>query len=468
MVLTFFIVMFVLLLQFMWRYVDELVGKGVTMGAILELMMYAMFTLMHLGLPLATLLAAIMTMGDLGENYELLALKSAGMSLPQIMKPLIIVVCLVSIGSFFVANNLMPYSTKKMYSLLYDIRQQKQTIEFKDGVFFNGIENMTIRVGHQDDKTGLLTNVLIYDTRPTNGNMTTTVADSGYIKLSDDKRFLLVTLFNGEIYEQTRNYQWYDENNLRRNQFLQQNGVVPLTGYDFERSDSEMWSGSQTKNIAELESGIDSLRTLADQSKQRYYLPLLSGYVFTREPSLSQDTVAVDRSFRRATVLEDSIAKLDVYERNKLWQTALSNTNSSRGFMSFDEDSAKEDLNQLYKFQVEWHRKIALPISIIIFFLIGAPLGAIIRKGGLGLPIVVSIMFFVLYYIVLITGEKMAREGTWVAVYGMWLPTMILLPTSIFLTYKASYDSTLFDADWYITKIKALVKRFNLKLRKQL
>lgn len=468
MVLTFFIVMFVLLLQFMWRYVDELVGKGVTMGAILELMMYAMFTLMHLGLPLATLLAAIMTMGDLGENYELLALKSAGMSLPQIMKPLIIVVCFVSVGSFFVANNLMPYSTKKMYSLLYDIRQQKQTIEFKDGVFFNGIENMTIRVGHQDDKTGLLTNVLIYDTRPTNGNMTTTVADSGYIKLSDDKRFLLVTLFHGEIYEQTRNYQWYDENNLRRNQFIQQNGTVPLTGYDFERSDSEMWSGSQTKNIAELESGIDSLTLLADQSKQRYYLPLLSGYVFAREPSLSQDTVAVDRSFRRTTVLEDSIAKLDVYERNKLWQTALSNTNSSRGFMSFDEDSAKEDLNQLYKFQVEWHRKIALPISIIIFFLIGAPLGAIIRKGGLGLPIVVSIMFFVIYYIVLITGEKMAREGTWIAVYGMWLPTMILLPTSIFLTYKASYDSTLFDADWYITKIKALVKRFNLKLRKQL
>lgn len=187
MILTFFIVMFVLIMQFMWRYIDELVGKGLDMSVIGELMFWAAMTLIPMGLPLATLLAAIMTLGNLGENYELLALKSAGISLPRILRPLIIVVGAISISSFFVANNLVPYATKKIYALLYDIRQQKQSIEFKDGIFFNGIDNMSIRVGEQNPKTKLLTDILIYDTRDPEGNMTTTVADSGYITLSDDK-----------------------------------------------------------------------------------------------------------------------------------------------------------------------------------------------------------------------------------------------------------------------------------------
>ena len=201
MVLTFFIVMFVLIMQFMWRYIDELVGKGLDTSVIFELMMYAAATLIPMGLPLATLLAAIMTMGNLGENYELLALKSAGMSLPRIMKPLTIVIGIIAVASFFVANNLVPYSTKKIYALIYDIRQQKQSIEFKDGIFFNGIDNMSIRVDKQHPETKLLTDILIYDTRDLNGNMTTTLADSGYIRLSDDKKYLLVTLYNGQTYE---------------------------------------------------------------------------------------------------------------------------------------------------------------------------------------------------------------------------------------------------------------------------
>ncbi|MBQ5718103.1 MAG: LptF/LptG family permease, partial [Alistipes sp.] len=204
MILTFFIVMFVLMMNIVWRYIDELVGKGLSAGIIIELMTYFMANMLPLGLPLAVLLAAIMTMGNLGENYELLAMKSAGMSLVQITKPLIILIGLVSVGSFFIGNNLVPYANKKILSILYDIRQQKQTLEFQDGLFFNGIDDMSIRVGHQDPETHLLTDVLIYDNRATNGNMNTIVADSGYIRLSDDKRFLLVTLYQGEMYEQTR------------------------------------------------------------------------------------------------------------------------------------------------------------------------------------------------------------------------------------------------------------------------
>ena len=200
MFLTFFIVMFVLMMNFVWRYIDELVGKGLSAGIIIELMSYAMANMIPMGLPLSMLLAAIMTMGNLGENYELLAMKSAGMSLPRILKPLIVVVSIIAVGSFFIVNNLVPYANRKMFSTLYDIRQQKQSLEFQDGLFFNGIENMSIRVARQEPESHLLRDVLIYDNRSTNGNMTTTVADSGYIRLSDDKRFLLVTLFHGETY----------------------------------------------------------------------------------------------------------------------------------------------------------------------------------------------------------------------------------------------------------------------------
>ena len=192
MVLTFLIVMFVLMMNFVWLYIDELVGKGIDGAVIVELILYSLATMIPMGLPLATLFAAIMTMGNLGENYELLAMKSAGMSLMQILKPLFIVVFFVAVGSFFAANNLVPYSNKKMFSLLYDIRQQKQSIEFQDGVFFNGVDNLSIRVGTQDPETHLLRDVLIYDNRNTSGNMTTMVADSGYIRLSDDKKYLLI------------------------------------------------------------------------------------------------------------------------------------------------------------------------------------------------------------------------------------------------------------------------------------
>jgi lipopolysaccharide export system permease protein len=207
--LTFFIVTFVLMMNFVWRYIDELVGKGLDAGVIIELICYATINMIPIGMPLAMLLAAIMTMGNMGENYELLAMKSSGMSLMRIMKPLIIVVGLISIGSFFVVNNLVPYANKKMTSIIYDIRRQKQVLEFQDGLFFNGIDDMSIRVGHQDPVSGLLYDVLIYDNRTANGNMTTTTAETGYIRLSDDKKYLLVTLYNGDNYQQTRNNQWY-------------------------------------------------------------------------------------------------------------------------------------------------------------------------------------------------------------------------------------------------------------------
>ena len=469
MILSFFIVMFILMMNFVWRYIDELVGKGLSFGIIVELLFYATANMMPLGIPLATLFAGIMTMGNLGEHNELLAMKSAGMSLPRILSPLMWVVLFVAIGSFFVVNNLVPYSNKKMMAIIYDIRQQKENMEFKDGIFFNGIDNMNIRVGHQDPETQLLTDVLIYDTRERNGNMTTTVADSGYIYMSEDKKFLMVKLYNGETYETTRNYKWSKENAIRHQKFAVQNGALAIEGFDFSRTDMNLFSNHQTKNVNELQVDIDSLRVEADRSSARSYEPLLKNYLMTRDQSALGlfDTLAMDYSYKRHTDLMASLDTMSIANKTEIINTAKSNARQSRNTLNHNESSAKDTLNKLYRSQVEWHRKVSLPISVIIFFLIGAPLGAIIRKGGLAMPVVVSVLFFVVYYVISIAGEKMAKEGTWNAAFGMWFSALILLPIALYLTKIATNDSNLFNVDWYVVqynKIKSKIQ--NLKLAK--
>ncbi len=460
--LTFFIVTFVLMMNFVWRYIDELVGKGLDAGVIIELICYATINMIPIGMPLAMLLAAIMTMGNMGENYELLAMKSSGMSLMRIMKPLIIVVGLISIGSFFVVNNLVPYANKKMTSIIYDIRRQKQVLEFQDGLFFNGIDDMSIRVGHQDPVSGLLYDVLIYDNRTANGNMTTTTAETGYIRLSDDKKYLLVTLYNGDNYQQTRNNQWYTHNELRHDTFDVQNAKIAMDGFDFQRSDnSGAIGGSQTKNIVELQRDIDSLDVTVSTTTAKSYEPLLKDNIFTRDIQVLQlpDSLRKDKTGYRDAYLLDSIPTMTVRQKNDLWNSARAIALNSRNSFSFDETAAKEALNQLYRSKNDWHRKLSLPVSVLIFFLIGAPLGAIIRKGGLGTPIVISVVFFVVYYIISLSGEKMAKEGAWSSMLGMWISSIVLTPIAAYLLVKATNDSQLLDVDWYSGKLKVLKER---------
>lgn len=465
MIVSFFVVMFVLMMNSVWRYIDELVGKGLDFSVIVELIVYATTNLVPLGLPLATLFAAIMTMGNMGENYELLAMKSAGISLFRIMKPLIVVMVFICIGSFFIANNLVPYCNQKMWAVLYDIRRQKQVIEFKDGMFFNGIDNMSIRVERQDPKTKQLYEVLIYDNRDASGNMTVTLADSGYIRLSDDKRFLLVTLHDGETYEYTRDRQWYDENDLRHHIFSLQDGVIPMSGFNFERTDNEAFShASSTKNINELDVAIDSLERTVNITTARSYEPLLKNFVFQYDHSVAFPDSVFDAEPRTWRQTEQALKRLPTREKSKIWNDAYRSALNSGGVMTFDETNSKEALNQLYRSRIEWHRKISLPVSIMIFFLIGAPLGAIIRKGGMGISVVISVLFFVVYYVISLTGEKMVREGTWAAYTGMWISTYVLFPISMYLTYKAAKDSNLMNTDWYIIKYQK-IKNYLTALR---
>ena len=288
--------------------------------------------------------------------------------------------------------------------------------------------------------------------------MTTTIADSGYIRLSEDKRYLLVTLFNGSTYEHTRNSQWYTKNSMRRHSFERQDGQIPMTGFDFERSDENLFSGSsQTQNIVELQHNIDSLEMVVNRTTTMAYNPLLRDQIFIKDPDAISppDTVIVDRDAKiYAKYLLDSIPTMTTREKKRLYSNARQSAVAARNSFSFDESTSKEALNQLYRSKNEWHRKLALPVSIFIFFLVGAPLGAIIRKGGLGMPIVISVIFFVIYYIISISGEKMAKEGSWSSLLGMWISSIVLFPLAVYLTHKATNDSALLDFDWSIGKYK--------------
>ena len=465
MVASFFIVLFVLMMNFLWKYIEDLVGKGLSFGMIVEFIFYGTTFMIAMGFPLATLFAAIMTMGNLGENYELLALKSAGVSLPRIMFSLFIVTTLMATASFFVSNNLVPYSHRKIFALLYDVREQKQKIEFKDGQFFNGVENMSIRVEHQDPVSGLLRDLLIYNTgNGSAGEMQVTVADSGYIRLTDDRRFLDVELFGGENYRFTRGRGWYDENALENTSFEEQRSLELTPGYDFNRTDESLFGGSdaRTKDVAQLRIDIDSLNREVNSATATTYRPLLYEHLFARDTMVVTNTSEAHRSLggRRPALLLDSIARLSDREKDRLWANAQVAASNSKNVINWDEMTAKETLSKLYRAEIEWHKKWSLPVAVIVFFLIGAPLGAIIRKGGLGMPIVISVAFFVLYYVIYITGDKLAKEGSWPAFWGGWVPTLVLLPIAIYLTYKATNDSGLLNVEWYIIQYQKLKKRY--------
>jgi lipopolysaccharide export system permease protein len=462
MLASFFIVMFVLMMNFIWRYIDELVGKGLSFGVVIELLVYATTNMISLGFPLAVLFAAIMTMGNLGENYELLALKSAGVSLPRILLSLFVVTIGMAVASFFVTNNFVPYSNRKFSSIIYDIRQQKQDIEFKDGMFFNGIDNVSIRVEKQDPKTHMLTDILLYNTdvdgNQRAGNMTVIAADSGYIHLSDDKRFIVMDFHGGTNYQFTRDRNWFDNNSFQRTSFDMQHILTKAPGYDFKRTDESLFGGASTKNVVQLAVDIDSLNRQVNSTATHTYGPLLHNYVFVKDTMVVSNTAeaALSLAERHPDLLLDSLSELSLDQVSKLYVDAERTAKNSRTVITYDESEAKDVLNQLYRSQVEWQGKWALPIAVIVFFLIGAPLGAIIRKGGLGMPIVISVAFFVLYYVLDIMGKKLAREGTWSALAGVWMPTMVLLPIAVYLTYKATGDSNLLNVEWYIIKYNRL------------
>jgi lipopolysaccharide export system permease protein len=452
--ITFFIALFILLMQFMWMYIDDLVGKGLEWYIIGELLFYASFTFVPLALPLAILLSSLMTFGNLGEHYELVSMKSAGISLRSIMKPLIILSILISIFAFYFSNNVLPVANLKFKSLLYDIRKKKLSVNIKEGIFYNDMEDVVIRVGKKGKDGQKIYKVMIYNHADRRGNIDVTAADSGLMETTPDGRYLLFTLYDGYNYQDK-----VDQKDARvlqpfqRTWFKQQQRKFDLSEFALSRTNEELFKNNyQMLNIKQLNFSIDSLSKSVYNRRNN----LSSGYVKNYKAYekldtnyiLGQDTnILIEDSFPEMLSGEDAI---------KVASTALGSARSVKKTLEYHTGAIRNSEEYLTKHMIVWHRKFTLSFACLVLFFIGAPLGAIIRKGGLGLPTVISILFFILYHIISMIGEKSALKGAMEVPGGMWLSSIVLLPLGFFLTLKATTDSPLMDMDVWNKALRSI------------
>ena len=469
--MTFGICLFVVLMQFLWRYIDDMVGKGLSIPVLAEMFFYAALILVPMALPLAILLASLMTFGNLGERLELLAMKSAGISLIHSMRPLIIFISMISIGAFFFQNNVMPVAQVKLYSLLYSIKQKSPELEIPEGVFYKEITGFNVYVKHKDKDNGLLKDLMIYDYSEGFNNARVIVADSGRLKTSADKMYLVLSLFNGESFE---NLKTQGQNNkvksavpYRRETFATRDILIAFDG-NFNRTDeSFMQSQYIGKNLKSLQSSIDSMTVKLDSIKEvNAKIVLRQSYqeMFTKNEIVdgkNNKISTIDSLEQHADTIrynfDNLYHALSPGMQSSILSSVKKQTDDMRSDLIFKASNYGDDAYKLRRHKTEWHNKFTLSFACLVFFFIGAPLGAIIRKGGLGTPVVISVLLFIFYYIINNMGLKMARDGIWPEWEGMWLSSAVLMPLGVFLTYKAVNDSVILNPDTYLNALKNLV-----------
>ncbi len=439
--------MFILLLRFLFVYIDEIIGKGFEWYVILELLMYVAATNVAMALPLAVLLSSIMTFGTLGENYELVAIKSAGVSLRRAMYPLIFLIGLLSLGAFLFSDYMLPVANLKMGSLLWDVRNQKAAFLINEGVFNNSIPGYAIRVEKKDPDGQTLRQIVIYDRLNPNGNLNVVMADEGKMFKTADNAFLILKLKNGIRYEESSGEGTYNpRQRLIRSKFKETEQKFDLSGFKMQRTDENLFKANYAMmNMKQLSYYRDSIAQRADSSKKTIFDLVKSRYkVF--DTTLVMSTNA---SLPKKLNSKSFIANFPKGEQANIKRTAGDYIRSVKEVLSSKSIDAADYSSKIRHFMVEYNRKITLAVSCMVLFFIGAPLGSIIRKGGLGLPVVVSVIFFLFYHIISTVGEKYAKEGAISPLLGMWLAIIVLTPLAAFLTYKASADSVLFDAELY-------------------
>ena len=466
-ILTFFIALFILVMQFLWKYVDDMVGKGLEWHVLAELLFYASLQVVPMALPLAILLASLMTFGSLGENYELTALKSAGISLPRIMLPLIILTICISLFAYQFSNNILPVANLKSVSILHGIRETRLEMDIKEKVFYHGVDDFSIKVEEKDKNTGMLYDVMIYDHRDRQArNSNITIADSGKLTMTYDKKYMILTLYDGVRYDEKLslgnfNQQRRDAQTFHTDYFKEQSAIIQIHGFDFSKTDESLFrSSDRMKNLEQLRNDLDSIKeeravyikSLEDRSSNFHFSKLRYD---ERKNYGIIDSAKVNNG-------DSLFHSLTTNRKKMIVEYALRQARDNK--QSIDDQMRFIDREglKIRRHGMEIHRKFTLSFACLIFFFIGAPLGAIIRKGGLGLPTVISVLFFVVYYIVDTTGVKFAKEGVWLVYQGMWLSSAVLLPIGMFLTYKATTDSSIMNADAYIIffqKIKTQIKR---------
>jgi lipopolysaccharide export system permease protein len=444
-------------------YVDDLAGKGLDFKVLSELLYYFALTFVPTALPLGILLASLMTFGNMGEFSELSALKSSGIPLQRIMLPLMILIGIIAIVSFFFSNNVLPYSTIKARSLLYDIQHKKPDINIQAGTFYNGVPDFSIKITTKDPVTNRLDNLIIYDHRQRRGNYSVILADSGYMRSTSDETGLIMTLYNGygytELEEKNANptLRKYPS---RKDYFKEQNIIIPLTGFDLQRSEEGLFkSGAAMLNISQLTFTIDSLNKKYVEKLNIEFKNFANTKLYTVRnikpvnppPQTGKsETKKLVRKFDVRSLLDS----LTVKEKKTVLAKAIENLKEGNSALIMKNESQHYEIKAIKRYEVEWNKKLTMSFACLVFFFIGAPLGAIIRKGGLGTPAVISIFFFVVYYVISISGQKLVEEDVVGTFAGMWASSYILLPIGIFLTYKATTDSVILNIETYIMFFK--------------
>jgi lipopolysaccharide export system permease protein len=455
-------------MQFLWKWIEDFIGKGLEWTVIAEIMMYASASLVPMALPLAVLLASVMTYGNLGEHYELTALKASGISLQKAMLPLVYLTVIISIGAFFFSNNVLPYTNLKMATRLYDVTHQRPEVSIRQGIFNNDIEGYSIKVGRKSKNSSMMYDFMIYDHTARQGNPQVVLADSGTLKIADNKKFMIVTLYHGEQYEemneknpQTREYP------SRHDKFGKQTMIFQLLGSDFKPTDESIFrSNYQMMNLKQLTYTIDSLNSIVKEREKKISSQIRDANYgkFEFKVRNMNDTAGLKKDSTRKykpynelivkTNLDTVYKHFDADKKNRTLDIALEYARRAQENIKTGADDISERGKWIRKHQLAWYRKFSLSFACLIFFFIGAPLGAIIRKGGFGMPFLVSTILFMIYYIITIMGEKFVREEIMPVFIGSWLSSAALFPFGIFLTYKAATDSALLNTDAYAVAFK--------------
>lgn len=463
--MTFGICLFIVLMQFLWKYVEDLVGKGLDNLVLAELFFYAGLSLIPLALPLSILLASLMTFGNMGERFELTAIKASGVSLLKAMRPLIILIVFISIGAFFFQNEAMPRINVKFRTLLISVKQKSPELDIPEGSFYNGIDGYSIYVKKKNPDIGMLYGVMIYDTSKGFNDMSIFICDSAKMRMSETKDFLRLSLYSGQRFSSDKetnvnnNTPVYADNSKNtpysRENFKIKDIIIRFDA-NFKRIEESSLEGSQiSMNLRELNHAIDSLKYTLDSLNR-------DDRNFIKRLYLNPQVVDTSNVYNENNIKPINLdSLLNTFSRTELisiYERARSKGESGASTFQYQSWSKTTMQSKIRYYQVESHRKFTLSFACIIFFFIGAPLGAIIRKGGLGMPVIISVILFIIYYIFDNVGVKMARDGVWEIWQGMWLSSFILFPLGVFLTYKSMNDSALFNTEAYGKFVRKILR----------
>ncbi len=450
---TFFICLFVFMMQYTWRYIDELIGKGLSVNVLGKFFGYMALTFVPAALPPGILLASLITFGNMGEKLELLAMKAAGIPLLRILQPLVFLVVLLCAGSFYFQNNVGPEAAKKLYALVWSMKQKSPELDIPEGVFYGEIPGYNIFVERKDAKTGLLYGVMIYNNTSAQEDTQIVLADSARLQSTADKMHLMLTLYSGERF---RNMDARSANMMKasvpymRETFAHEVDLIEFDG-NFNVMDASLFAGNaSTKGLKAIREGIDSLVNRIDSTGRALYdMEQRTVMVRSLTGKDAKDSARIVTKVAETQPFDSLFMSLDHETLQSTFRTSTTKVRQLKAEYEFRRLMSDEDNRVLRLHKVEQHRKFTYSLACLIFFFIGAPLGAIIRKGGLGMPVIISVSIFIFYYIINANGEKLAKSGSLDITFGVWMSSMVLAPIGAFLTYKSNQDSAVFNIDGY-------------------